>query len=233
MKSPDFMASVSVHARLESLEWENNFFGVNSGIVRFADDAPALTLKQLDAYGRVQAKIPAHRIDWLDGLQQLSFQLVEGEIDLILSVGTQNANSSLVVAQPEDIPALRKIAAQIFTQSRFRAPWYHFTDSGRFYAQWVENAILGIFDHQCLLLKKGDTASGFVSLRQLNDSEARIGLLAGRGAGERLMDAAKFWCRQRGLQSLRVATQISNTAALRRYIQSGATVESTAFWLYR
>lgn len=233
MKNPQNAASTSIHARLERLEWENTFFGVNSGIVRFADDAPALTLEQLEVYGRVQAKIPAGRTDWLDGLQQLNFQLVEGEIDLTLPVGTQNANSSIVVAQPVDIPIVREIAAQVFTQSRFRAPWYRPDDSARFYAQWVENAVLGTFDHQCLLLKSGDTIKGFVSLRQLNESEARIGLLAGRGAGERLMEAAQFWCQQRGLKTLHVATQVSNTVALRRYIQSGATVESTAFWLYR
>ncbi|WP_435928285.1 dTDP-4-amino-4,6-dideoxy-D-galactose acyltransferase [Dryocola sp. BD613] len=221
-----------LRARLDALTWENQFFGVNSAIVRFADDAPELATEQLAAYGRVQAKIPAHRADLLDALQQLGFRLVEGEVDLALPVGTENAASS-VVAQEADIPVLREMAAQVFTQSRFRAPWYRPADSGRFYAQWVENAVLGTFDHQCLLLKNGDEIQGFVSLRQLNEREARIGLLAGRGAGEQLMHAARLWCQQRGLTTLRVATQISNTAALRRYIQSGATVDSTAFWLYR
>ncbi len=37
----------------------------------------------------------------------------------------------------------------------------------------------------------------------------------------------------RGLSTLRVATQMGNTAALKRYILSGANVESTAYWLYR
>lgn len=220
-------------ARLENLEWETRFFGVNSGIVRFAEDAPALTPERLDAFERVQAKIPAHRTDWLDGLQQAGFRLVEGEVDLMLSIGTENASLSTVSAQPDDIAVLRKLASQIFTQSRFRTPWYQPEDSGRFYAQWVENAVLGTFDHQCLLLKKGDEIQGFVSLRQLSQCEGRIGLLAGRGVGEQLMNAARDWCQQRGLTTLRVATQVSNTAALRRYIQSGATVESTAFWLYR
>ncbi len=221
-----------LRARLDALAWENQFFGVNSAIVRFADDAPGLTEEQLAAYGRVQAKIPAHRTDLLDALQQLGFRLVEGEVDLTLSVGTENA-AATVAAQDADIPVLREMAARVFTQSRFRAPWYQPADSGRFYAQWIENAVLGAFDHQCLLLKKGDEIQGFVSLRQLNEREARIGLLAGRGAGEQLMHAARLWCQQRGLATLRVATQISNTAALRRYIQSGATIDSTAFWLYR
>ncbi|HKM96853.1 MAG TPA: dTDP-4-amino-4,6-dideoxy-D-galactose acyltransferase [Buttiauxella sp.] len=225
--------SVSVPARIESLDWENQFFAINSGILRFEDDAPLLTPQLLNAYARVQAKISAQQTDLLDGLQQLGFKLVEGEVDLALKVGTQHAPSSVVLATSADIPVLRDLAANIFTQSRFRAPWYQPTDSGRFYAQWVENAVLGSFDHECLLLKNANAIQGFVSMRQLNDDEARIGLLAGRGVGAQLMDAAQLWCQQRGLQTLRVATQISNTAALRRYIQSGATINSTAFWLYR
>ncbi|WP_435946634.1 dTDP-4-amino-4,6-dideoxy-D-galactose acyltransferase [Dryocola sp. BD586] len=222
-----------LRANLEKLAWENQFFGVNSAIVRFAQDAPALTAERLEAFGRVQAKVPAQRTDLLDALQRLGFQLVEGEIDLLLTVGTENAAVSAIAAQDADITALREMAARIFTQSRFRTPWYQPGDSGRFYAQWVENAVLGTFDHECLLLKNEEEIQGFVSLRRLNEREARIGLLAGRGVGERLMDAARYWCQQHGLTRLRVATQISNTAALRRYIQSGATVDSTAFWLYR
>ena len=226
--------SVPIHARIESLNWENQFFAVNSAIVRFDDAASSLlTLQSLDAYSRVQAKIPAQRTDWLDGLQQLGFQLVDGEIDLALQPGIQNAAPSVELATSADIPVLRDLAARIFTQSRFRAPWYQPADSGRFYAQWVENAVLGTFDHECLLLKNAGAMQGFVSMRQLNEREARIGLLAGQGVGAQLMDAARFWCQLRGLQTLRVATQTSNTAALRRYIQSGATIESTAFWLYR
>ena len=118
--------------------------------------------------------------------------------------------------------------------SRFRAPWYAPDASGRFYAQWIENAVKGTFDHECLVFRanSGDIQA-FVSLRQLNECEARIGLLAGRGAGAELMQAARHWAAQRELTTLRVATQMGNTAALKRYILSGANVESTAYWLYR
>lgn len=227
------LLSTPVHARIESLDWENQFFAVNSAILRFADDAPLLTSQHLDAFSRVQAKIATHQTMLLDGLQQLGFKLVEGEVDFALAVGTQNAALAMPRATQADITTLRELAAQIFTQSRFRAPWYQPADSGRFYAQWIENAVLGTFDHECLVLKNGEAVQGFVSMRQLNESEARIGLLAGRGVGGPLMDAARFWCQQRGVETLRVATQTSNTAALRRYIQSGANINSTAFWLYR
>lgn len=222
-----------VRANIEPLNWETQFFGINSAMLRVHDDAPVLAADELANWARVQAKIPALRTDWLDALQQLGFQLVEGEVDFRIPVSAC-ANPQAEIAAEGDIPRLRELAAQAFAQSRFRAPWYADDASGRFYAQWIENAVHGTFDHQCLIFRddKADIRA-FVSLRQLNASEARIGLLAGRGAGERLMQSALRWAHDRQLTTLRVATQMGNTAALKRYIQSGAIPESTAYWLYR
>ncbi|ELY2798090.1 dTDP-4-amino-4,6-dideoxy-D-galactose acyltransferase [Cronobacter dublinensis] len=225
-----------VRASIEPLEWESQFFGIDSAIVRFSDTAAALDVAQLGVWPRVQAKVPAARSDLLDGLLSLGFQLVEGEVDfaLPLTSAAPADDAQAITATRDDIPLLRDAAAQAFAMSRFRAPWYAPDASGRFYAQWVENAVKGAFDHECLILRTPQGAlRGFVTLRQINEQEARIGLLAGRGAGEALMQAARQWCVARGLYTLRVATQAGNRAALRRYIASGGNIESTAYWLYR
>ena len=225
-----------VRASIDPLEWESQFFGIDSAIVRFSDTAPALDVAQLSVWSRVQAKVPAARSDLLDGLLSLGFQLVEGEVDfaLPLTSAAPADDAQAITATLDDIPLLRDAAAQAFAMSRFRAPWYAPDASGRFYAQWVENAVKGAFDHECLILRTPQGAlRGFVTLRQINEQEARIGLLAGRGAGEALMQAARQWCVARGLYTLRVATQAGNRAALRRYIASGGNIESTAYWLYR
>ncbi|HDR2892235.1 TPA: dTDP-4-amino-4,6-dideoxy-D-galactose acyltransferase [Enterobacter asburiae] len=218
---------------LESLQWESTFFGLHSAIVRMRDDAPALVAADFAAWPRVQAKIPAGRSDLLDALQQHGFQLVEGEVDLSIAVA-QYDSPGAEPATAEDIPVLRQMATLAFSQSRFRAPWYAPEDSGRFYAQWIENAVKGTFDHVCLVFRAPDgKILGFVSLRKLNEHDARIGLLAGRGMGDKLMQAALHWAQQNQLSTLRVATQMGNTAALKRYIASGANVDATAYWLYR
>ncbi|VTN13023.1 TDP-fucosamine acetyltransferase [Raoultella terrigena] len=65
-----------------------------------------------------------------------------------------------------------------------------------------ENAVLGTFDNQCLIFRTSDgDIRAFVSLRQLNATDARIGLLAGRGAGAELMQAARSWAGSRGLST--------------------------------
>ncbi|WP_039055068.1 dTDP-4-amino-4,6-dideoxy-D-galactose acyltransferase [Enterobacter sp. Bisph1] len=225
---------MAVHGTVEELAWESDFFALRSAIIRLQPSAPALTGADFAQWDHVQVKLPASQPDTLDALQQLGFQLVEGEIDLSLSVEEDGIDPAADIATVEDIPVLRQMSAATFIQSRFRTPWYAAEDSGRFYAQWIENAVKGVFDHQCLVFRGAQAGiTGFVSLRQLNEQEARIGLLAGRGMGEKLMQAACHWARQRQLKLVRVATQLGNTAALKRYIQSGANVESTALWLYR
>ncbi|WP_321157875.1 dTDP-4-amino-4,6-dideoxy-D-galactose acyltransferase [Providencia stuartii] len=240
---------MSVRANIDYLSWESEFFGLSTAKLDFtAPQAEMILESQLDDYAITQAKIRANETERLDELRRLGFSLVEGEVDFALTVGIENAylNSDLrkkVRIEPavtEDIPVLRQVAEQVFSQSRFRTPWYREGDSGRFYALWIEKAVLGTFDHTCLLVKNvaGDIL-GFVSLRHLDDDTARIGLLAvmpnahGQGVGRKLMSAAVVWCEQHKKRQLNVATQISNIAALNLYSRSGAAVASTAYWLYR
>lgn len=235
-----------VHAIIDPLSWESEFFALDSAKLIFSSSAPVLAEADLAAYALVQAKVSAQQLALADGLADLGFRLVEGEVDLALALEDERVaehgggGETSRLATEADIPALRAAAAQAFTVSRFRAPWYQPDDSGRFYALWIEKAVLGTFDHQCLLaLDEQGRPEGFVSLRNLGERETRIGLLAafpgasGRGIGSRLMAAAIAECRRQGMQRLRVATQTGNIAALRLYQRQGAVIESTAYWLYR
>ncbi|MBD2795004.1 dTDP-4-amino-4,6-dideoxy-D-galactose acyltransferase [Xenorhabdus sp. 18] len=230
---------MSIHANLEPLAWDSQFFGLSTARLNFSAAAPVLTAADLDRYALVQAKVTAQQTATLDELSALGFSLVEGEVDLQMAIEAGSAKP-LMTAKPQDIPVLQAAAARVFTASRFRAPWYQADDSGQFYAAWVEKAVLGSFDHECLLINnEHDQIAGFVTLRDIGNSEARIGLLAAvpgnhhQGIGDKLMSAAQQWCQNHQIQRLRVATQLSNTAALRLYTRRGAMIESTAYWLYR
>lgn len=232
-----------VRAFVESLAWESEFFKLRTGRLTFAPDAPPLSAAALDDYALTQAKIPASDPALADALGALGFRLAESEVDLCLPVTVEDGDGGLGAgcrtAQAADIPALRQAAAQAFAQSRFRPPWYRAGDGGRLYARWAENAVLGSYDHVCLLLEEDGQPQGWVTLRRLDEREGRIGLLAawpgrtGRGVGARLMRAARAWCGRQGLLRLRVGTQLGNVAALRLYLRSGASVEHTSYWLYR
>lgn len=226
-------------ATLRPLDWENAFFGVRSALLELQGDK-ALDFSTLDYWPLIQAKIPAQQSIELDILSGLGFSLIEGEADCVLGISQAERPSGIRIARAEHIPALRQAAGDAFIWSRFRAPWFSAGDSGRFYAQWIENAVCGTFDHQCLLaVDEQGEMQGFVSLRELEDGTARIGLLAvlpasqGLGIGQRLMCAANDWCRARRLTRLHVATQLGNLSALRLYLRCGGVIERTAYWLYR
>lgn len=226
-------------ASVTPLAWENAFFDINSGLLSFGGEVP-VTEESLQSFDLVQAKVATQQTAEIDALTALGFRLVEGEADFVLSVDSASRPADIRIARAEHIPFLRKAASEAFAHSRFRAPWYKPGDSGRFYAQWVENGVNGAFDHQCLLALSPDGAiQGFVTLRELSDGSARIGLLAtlpeaqGLGVGQRLTAAACDWSRARRLSRLHVATQLANLPALRLYQRCGGVIERTAYWFYR
>lgn len=223
-----------IRANVEPLEWESRFFNIPAALLRLGDDAPPLDETLLEDYRRLQVKIPASRYDWLDALQKQNFRLVETECDFLLPVPASIEDPGFVVANEADIEPLRQIASQVFVHSRFRRPWYLYEDRPRFYACWVESAVLGVYDDQCLVLHSDDVLyQGMITMRQLTNTSARIGVLAGRGVGAKLIAAAQHWCIQRNISQLFVATQAANLAAMRRYTQSGGIIRNIAYWLYR
>ncbi|MGQ5290939.1 dTDP-4-amino-4,6-dideoxy-D-galactose acyltransferase [Pectobacterium actinidiae] len=243
MTYPISIGKGEIRATVEPLGWESEFFQIDSGKLNFSPSAPALSPDALNALTLTQAKIAADNLVLADALADLGFRLVEGEVELSLPLQRATVVTPLPCwreATFDDIPALRDAASRVFALSRFRSPWYQPEDSGRFYAQWVENAVRGTFDHCCLLAEDAaGNPQGWVTLRRVDDTDARIGLLGVwpgvtvRGIGSQLMALAEMWCRQQGLIRLRVATQVGNVAALRLYLRRGATIESTAYWLYR
>jgi len=227
-----------VLASIKPLQWESDFFSLSTGLLDFSTPTP-LDASASSPFSLLQAKVSAEDIDRLDALQLAGFHVVEGEADFVLSVERTTRQPGMRIARESQIPLLRDAAAAAFTFSRFREPWFPADASARFYARWLENAVRGTFDHQCLLaVDEQGELQGFVTLRELSD-DARVGLLAvlptaqRSGVGRRLMAAAADWTRVRGLKRLRVATQLSNLAAMRLYFRSGAQLESTAYWLYR
>lgn len=233
-----------VRASIEPLDWDSKFFALSTAKLVVPDNQSDTLLNALNLsdYQLIQAKIAADDYVSLSALHMHGFQLVEGEIDLVVSdVGANVVDTvSLHFAVAADIPALRTLAGKSFLLSRFRAPWFNAEKCAEFYRVWVENAVLSKFDDCCLVMKDAEgVIQGFVTLRQLNHTDARIGLLAvnpayqGQGIGQQLMQHAFVWCQQHLLTRLYVGTQSSNLAALRLYIKSGATVANSAYWLYR
>ncbi|VEA71188.1 TDP-fucosamine acetyltransferase [Serratia rubidaea] len=95
-----------LRATVDPLTWESDYFRINSAKLNIADSAPPLTAAALDRFALVQAKIPAHRLDLADALTALGFQLAEGEVDLVINIGTERASKPASGVRPATVPIL-------------------------------------------------------------------------------------------------------------------------------
>ncbi|KAK4507078.1 hypothetical protein PRZ48_000812 [Zasmidium cellare] len=189
-------------------------------------------------------KFPSDDLKSINILNQHGFQYIEGEVDLQVDLGTLAAISNtahLRQANRDDIPALRTIAAESMRGlTRFRAPWFTSDQADSMYETWVENAVKHLYDHVCLVKTDDkDEVIAFITIRWLDDVEARIGLFAvakgsrKAGVGSELFEYAKRFCVGARRQRMFVATQTSNVKALRLYQRKGGVVMSTASWYYK
>jgi len=123
-----------VHVNINPLSWESAFFGVDTVRLEPQGDIP-LEQALRHPCALMQIKVAASETALIDTLQQHQFRLAEGEADLTLAVKQTERQAGIRIAREAQIPLLRDAASQLFSQSRFRAPWYAPDASGRFYAQ--------------------------------------------------------------------------------------------------
>jgi dTDP-4-amino-4,6-dideoxy-D-galactose acyltransferase len=143
------------------------------------------------------------------------------------------------VASHDDIPELRELAADLFVNSRFFHPAFPQEKARLLYSSWVEKGVLGAFDDICLVPRRDDRITAFVTLRHRADNPAVIGLIGVRkneqrtGVGAAIMDAALAWSAARGATAIDVRTQGKNLAAQNLYLAKGARLREVAAWFYR
>lgn len=244
----------SLNFTLERNEWESDFFGIEIGRLYFSaplSNQPQTTYlgscileedrrEILNRFDLIQAKVVAEQPDNIRQLQQLGFQFVEGELDFCLPLSAKQQTEHLItVASAADIAELKRIFGNVFKFSRFCKPWFSDQQNRDFYCTWIHKAVLGAFDDVCLLQRDvTGRIQGMVSIRAIDKTQARVGLLAvakyaqGRGMAKQLLQSAVNWCLQQQYTQLWVATQSSNQAAINVYQQQGQ-IAQISYWFYR
>ncbi|TNG91878.1 dTDP-4-amino-4,6-dideoxy-D-galactose acyltransferase [Pasteurellaceae bacterium USgator11] len=235
---------------LISNQWESEFFGQRIAKLQFLPAQTALSpefnkpeFNQESAvwhdFDLVQCKLHADQLSQIHQLQSLGFEFVEGELDFCLSLNQgMQSDSGFSIAAIGDIEQLEAIFGSAFLSSRFRQPWFSAEQNSRFYRTWIRKAVLAQFDDLCLLLKnQHNEIQGAISLRAIDSTQARVGLLAvaeharGRGIAKQLLQSAVNWCLQQQKQQLWIATQANNRQAINLY-QKQARLEQISYWFY-
>jgi dTDP-4-amino-4,6-dideoxy-D-galactose acyltransferase len=229
---------------IRRLAWESEFFGFDIAQLEVDKLAPDLTA--VDRFlashtnALVQAIVPIGERTLANTLEHNGFRLADIKVSFRIEVAAQpRASAYARVASPDDIPGLRTLAADLFTDSRFFHPAFPREKARLLYSSWVENGVLGVFDDICLVIPRDRHITAFITLRQRADNPAIIGLIGVRkseersGAGSAIMDAALAWTAARGAKALEVSTQARNLAAQNLYIAKGGRLREVAAWFYR
>jgi dTDP-4-amino-4,6-dideoxy-D-galactose acyltransferase len=142
-------------------------------------------------------------------------------------------------ANPSDIPALRRIAAQCHHDTRFYAdPGFPRALCDELYATWIEKSCQGYAD--CVLVAEaGARTAGYAALHLPPGGPGSIGLIAvdqdyrGCGLGRKLVESALARFSERNMPSAEVVTQGRNLVSQRLYQTCGFRVCAVQLWFHR
>jgi len=172
-------------------------------------------------------------------LESNGFRLVDGLLTFGVDAHKEPAPAeageelSCDVFAPEDLPALRKMAADSFSIDRFHNdPAIGREKAAEVYRRWTENSCAGYAD--CVLVARAREAVGFVALKTDRCSQPHLGVSVGvitlvatsrehrrKGVARRLTIAAHNWFRAAGCDWIEVGTQVANINACRVYQNAG------------
>lgn len=153
-----------------------------------------------------------------------------------------NLNKSFQVnlAEKKHIPDIQKMSTFFYKQSRY------FFDRNfqskkivEFYKGWIEKAVLGLFDDECICIFDKKSPVGFCTIKYLSSNSATIGLFGiskkyqKMGLSNYLLKNVNNILFEKGIKSLSVVTQGRNIAALKSYQRAGFVSELTQLWYHK
>lgn len=222
---------------IKRLAWDSAFFNQE---IAHVQNAEALNLIDYSGYDLVTLKLDAGNYSCITEAQEVGFAFVESEVvfSKTLISHQQNQISELNIATENDLEAVKAIARNAYSLSRYRLPYFDKNDRDKFYSTWIENAVRGEFDDVCLVIREQSKVAGYISLKK-DATTLKVGLIAvaegfqGKGIGKRLLVLAEQYAYQASCSVISVATQISNIGAINLYLKFGFTCQETSHWFYR
>jgi dTDP-4-amino-4,6-dideoxy-D-galactose acyltransferase len=232
------------------LAWDSEFFGLRiARCERSPRDAGELarvvTWCREQSIECVYALTPADDLAGVRVLEHGEFRLVDVRMTYEARIERDDASSmrfsrrEIRVARESDVSALRAIASESHTDSRFYA-------DGRFdrarcaelYATWIEKSVRGWAD-VVLVAEHRANVAGYITCHARDSGRGEIGLVGvaspaqGQGLGRALVESALRWFAEHGVERASVVTQARNVAAQRLYQSSGFRTSAVELWHHR
>jgi dTDP-4-amino-4,6-dideoxy-D-galactose acyltransferase len=205
---------------IKKLTWDSDFFGF--GIAQLEEmTEKILDLQFVDEFAKsnnirlVQALSDLKNTKFIEILENSGFHYVDTRIDFVMELNKKdNKNINWLQANESDIEDIKSIADSLFMQSRFYHTMFDTDKANELFKLWAEKAVKGEFDNLCLksTLNGTEELTGFVTIKFLNEKDARIGLIGvsknhlGKGIGTYLIDSAITFLKENDFEKLYIAT---------------------------
>lgn len=220
--------------KYQEREFDSKFFQRRIADVDWSVDSKADFAPEL-----VTSKVQSSEVSKIEMLNTQGFQFCEGEISYRKTIELKNViDTPCNLLNASNLHEVAGLLDGMYTNSRFKKPWFDSHERDRFYQEWLKKALLGEFDDVCLAYRINDEIAGFVTIK-FNQTCATIGLIGvlsrfqGQGIGRILLESAEVATMQQGLNKISVSTQLSNLIAMNLYVKHGYQVSGTAYWFYR
>jgi len=231
---------------IKKLTWDSDFFGF--GIAQLEELNEASDLIFVDEFAKsnnirlVQTLTDLKNIHFIEILENSGFHYVDTRIDFVMDLSKkENKNIHWFKANESEIDDIKSIADSLYLKSRFYHSMFESDKVNELFKLWAEKAVNGEFDNLCLksTIDGTNEVTGFVTIRFLNNTDARIGLIGvsknhlGKGIGTYLINSAISYLKENKYEKLYIATQGKNLGAINLYIKSGFKIKSIQNWFYK
>ncbi|MDY0144861.1 MAG: GNAT family N-acetyltransferase [Kiritimatiellia bacterium] len=221
---------------LEHRDWDSKFFGYPVASASFRATPSLLDIQTVLREARcgkirlLYLFLPPIAASFRTAIEHAGARSVGQKVEYAKPVGGPAATTFGKHIAPcrDNSPRLEHLALQSGTHSRFFLdPGFQQREFERLYWEWLTASLRGDDGKQVYVAGSAAEPLGLVTVEP--GPVARIGLLAvdaaqrGHGLGHQLMAAAEYFCVQRHIAELHVATQASNRGACHFYDTCGFT----------
>jgi dTDP-4-amino-4,6-dideoxy-D-galactose acyltransferase len=214
--------------KIKYLDWDSSFFNKKIGLMELLHDCNLLEIE--DDYDLIYVSSDKDiTIEINDYKQSYSENKIIFSKKIIKNNDLKDANIFLVL-EGSTKKEIYELAFESGKFSRFKLdPNFRRADFEKLYKKWVDNSFNKEFADAVLVYKEQNKILGFVTYK-VWDKYATIGLIAvcfnhqGKGIGEKLIHYVEMELANKGINELRIPTQLQNELACRFYIKMGCEI---------
>jgi dTDP-4-amino-4,6-dideoxy-D-galactose acyltransferase len=212
---------------IKHLDWDSSFFNKKIGLLELSNDNNFIEIQDdYDLIYVVSDKDIA--IEITDYKQSYSENKIVFSKKIVQKNDLKDANIFLVLEVEDSTnEEIYELAFESGKFSRFKLdPNFDQREFEKLYKKWVDNSFNKEFADAVLVYKEQNKILGFVTYK-VWDKQATIGLIGvcskhqGKGIGKKLMQSVEIDLANKGLDELRIPTQLQNEMACLFYTKMG------------